>query len=110
MNQLLRGGLVLVISCLALARVAVYCIRRQQPAFLRETGEKAKASPRVLAQIGTLVAEEYRFNPTDLAKDSRPFTIHLQGERATLLLQGWARRQTPDSWTVREVDTLVVNN
>lgn len=109
MNQLLlRGFLVLFVGCLAGSRVAVYYLRRQNPAFLREAGEHAKASPRVVVQTGNLLGEEYRFNPTDLTKDSLPFTIQLKDERATLVLQGWAHRQPPDSWTVRKVDTLVV--
>ncbi|WP_375434857.1 hypothetical protein [uncultured Hymenobacter sp.] len=114
MNKVSRSLLLVLVAAFlvvgALNKLGQWYIHSQNPAFLLEAVDQAKRAELVLSRTGPIYAEEYSFNRHDLSKDSLPFYIRLQGEKAAVLIKGWATPHRKAEWKIVKSDTSFTPN
>ncbi|AIZ63246.1 hypothetical protein PK28_05275 [Hymenobacter sp. DG25B] len=82
----------------------------QTPDVIQNAVNNAKVSGRILSRTGDIFSEEYSFEKQNLERDSLQFSIKLKGEKAAVLIEGVARKQSNNDWNIFRSDTIFTDN
>jgi hypothetical protein len=69
----------------------------------------AKISPRILSHTGDITGEQYNIHKPNTSEDSATLSINITGEKANVLVEAHAIKQTNGMWKIYKSDTTFSN-
>jgi len=69
----------------------------------------AKVSPRILSHTGDITGDQYNIHKSNTSGDSATLSINLTGEKANVLIEAHAIKQTNGMWKIYKSDTTFSN-